>query len=68
MDNLTYRECHCEPFAFCHSERSEESLTDPLRINSVKQSFFIGLPRPPHRVRGSRNDDFLPPFTITLLG
>jgi hypothetical protein len=30
--------CHCEPFALCHSERSEESLLVWLRVNSVKQS------------------------------
>jgi hypothetical protein len=35
---------HCEPFAFCHSERSEESLFASLRVSSVKQSHEIATP------------------------
>src|SRR4030043_1600883 len=32
--------CHCEPFAFCHSEQSEESHLW-LRVNSAKQSRIL---------------------------
>ena len=46
LDKLTLLEGHCEPFAFCHSERSEESLMPSLRVNSVKQSHEIAEPVP----------------------
>ncbi len=36
INKLTYTGCHCEPFAYCHSERSEESLMPWLRVNSVR--------------------------------
>ena len=45
-NKLTSGECHCEPFAFCHSERSPaphgvqgeaKNLTILLRVNSVEQ-------------------------------
>jgi hypothetical protein len=48
--------CHCEPFAFCHSERSEEShyfAQDKLREGRNDPRRFA-----------PRNDYFSGPFTI----
>jgi hypothetical protein len=44
INKLIFAWYHCEPFAFCHSERSEESLFPSLRINSMKQSHEIATP------------------------
>jgi len=47
--------CHCEPFAFCHSERSEESHDAQDRLREAILWLFLGLLRPPIN-RAPRND------------
>jgi len=47
--------CHCEPFTFCHSERSEESHGAQDRLREASLWLFLGLLRPPIN-RGLRND------------
>jgi len=38
LKKLTFSKCRCEPFPFCHSEQSEESIMPSLRVNFMNQS------------------------------
>jgi len=56
LNKLTFTMCHCEPFAFCYSERSEEShyfAQDKLREGRYDPRRFA-----------PRNDYFSGSFTI----
>ena len=44
LKKLTFSKCRCEPFPFCHSEQSEESIMPLLRVNSMNQSQEIATP------------------------